>query len=483
MTTSVRYQIIEEIGRGAMGIVYLGKDPKINRDVALKCLRPHILEAHESAGKRFQQEILALGRLIHPNIVTIFDVWEDPASNNTYIVMEYVEGTSLAQLIKEKSPFSAEEVVYIGVEICKGLHFAHSKEVVHRDIKPANVLLSEDLSTVKITDFGIARLDSIGLTQSDHLAGTPQYMSPEQCRGETLSGRSDLFAVGALLYEMLTYQKAFQGDSVTGIMHKILTHTPYPPYLVSDDASEALSAVVMQALEKDADKRFSSGFAMADALRVSLEETAVDTDPSFQSTPSISSSHSMTEKIEHIGETAETRAAPLSPETLDTPERPVASETRIPRIEKKARGRRLPLMLLPIALLVVIGILYTLQLTPNTPLKGPSDPKSAGSAPQDKNRQPQSKPTAAPIPRMREKIDIKPQVLFGQVIFATSPSGADILINGINKGKSPVTLDLPAGSHDLLVSKKGYHALEATIDVPSGEKTPVTLKLLEENTP
>ncbi|MFQ5542726.1 MAG: serine/threonine-protein kinase [Nitrospiria bacterium] len=157
-----RYDIIEEVGRGAMGIVYRGWDPKINRAVALKCLRPSVIELREGARKHFKQEMYALGRMIHPNIVTIFDAGEDPSTGYIYIVMEYVSGFSLAQLLKENSSLSMAQTLEIGAQVCRGLGFAHSKGVIHRDIKPGNILLSKDLKTLKITDFGIARLDTTG---------------------------------------------------------------------------------------------------------------------------------------------------------------------------------------------------------------------------------------------------------------------------------------------------------------------------------
>lgn len=490
-----RYQIIEEIGRGAMGIVYRGRDPKIDREVALKCLRPHILEAHEGAGRRFQQEILALGRLIHPNIVSIFDVWEDTASGLTYIVMEYVEGVSLAQLLKEKTPLTIEQVVRIGAQICSGLDFAHSKEVIHRDIKPGNILLTQDYRVAKITDFGIARLDNMGMTQTDHLTGTPQYMSPEQCRGEHLDGRCDLFAVGVLLYEVLCRTKAFQGDSLTGIMHQVLTHTPYPPHVISERVPEAVSAVVMQALEKDPADRFESGLALADALVTAIEETSGD----------FSMTESLTEEMPETGFFETPRAAAQTyPEREDTGE-------PVPPFKSRSFWTPPVMVLLSLILFSAGGLIY-LQFS-QFPRAGA--PSGASEAPvKDKKVAPREtlesesirrddveqeipqQGVAAPAlsngsSRRGDEVSASPEkrvqkpseVRRGQVVFATTPSGADIKINGDLMGVSPVSIDLPAGSHELLVSKKGYHALEATIDVPSGEKVPIHLKLLEEDLP
>lgn len=480
-----RYQIIEEIGRGAMGIVYRGRDPKIDREVALKCLRPHILEAHEGAGRRFQQEILALGRLIHPNIVSIFDVWEDTASRSTYIVMEYVEGVSLAQLLKEKTPLTIEQVVRIGAQVCSGLDFAHSKEVIHRDIKPGNILLTRDYRVAKITDFGIARLDNTGMTQTDHLTGTPQYMSPEQCRGEHLDGRCDLFALGVVLYEVLCRTKAFQGDSLTGIMHQVLTHTPYPPHVISDRVPEALSAVVMQALEKNPEDRFSSGLEMADALVTAIEETSGD----------FSMTESLTERVlDARGEMSATGISPTS-ETADTGTGPRAPRRSVPPLKSRSFWTPPVIVLLVLILFSAGGLIY-LQFSQSPRAGAPSGVSEAPVQDKILHERLKSEPASVPtLPAPREpvgngtntrpdKITQKPpEVRRGQVVFATTPSGADILINGNLMGVSPVSIDLPAGAHELLVSKKGYHALEATIDVPSGEKIPINLKLLEEDLP
>ncbi len=499
MASSGRYEIIRELGHGAMGIVSLGKDPKINREVALKCLRPEILEAHESAGRRFQQEILALGRLIHPNIVTIFDVWEDPISGSTYIVMEYVEGVSLAELLKKRQTLSLSQVVSIGIQICEGLDFAHSRDVIHRDIKPGNILLSRDLSMAKITDFGIARLDDLGMTQTDRLTGTPQYMSPEQCRGEHLDGRSDLFAVGALLYELLTREKAFQGDSITSVMHQVLTQMPYAPYLIDDQIPEDVSAVVMQALEKKPAARFATGLDMADALETAMQSVSTGTFSLTRTNP---------------GSLDKT-------ETLDTGSLDIVEDASV------VGFWRSPIFLSSLLALISLGALFFFWMGPSSSvsevatdsIETPSseDPSSSAGkaslnpasphqdeaairekkAPEVKKQIKKvsvaptpSEPKSMQVPSFQEDPlqTVPPTVNLaspatGEVVFATTPSGAEILINGDLVGFSPVSIDLPAGSHELLVSKKGYHALEATIDVPSGEKVPINLQLLEEESP
>lgn len=394
-----------------MGIVYLGSDAKIHRQVALKCLRPELFEASEETRKRFQGEILALGRLVHPNIVTIFDAGEDADTGAAYIVMEYVEGTSLGQLLKKGVPLSVDQIVRIGIDICRALDFAHSKGVIHRDIKPGNILLTSEQQTVKVTDFGIARLDGGGHTQTDHLLGTPQYMSPEQCKGERVDGRSDLFSVGALLYELLTRQKPFPGENVAAIMHQILTKSPTPPALLSSEVPRSLSDIVMKALEKEPGRRFSTGGEMADALAT------------------------FTLGSEPVPVERPTMALSGSQEVL-----PPASA-----------GRGRPRVWIPVVLGVVALLAWwRFAPHPESPL-----PLSAGSR-------------AVATPRL------------GQVDLTSTPIGAEVLIGGEAKGLTPLRLDLPAGSHELVLRKEGHHPLEATITVVSGEQVPVDLKLTEE---
>lgn len=408
MKTLGRYEIINEIGRGAMGIVYLGRDPKIDRAVAIKCLRLDLFEEHEEAKKRFQQEVLALGRLVHANIVTIFDAGEDSSSDYAYIVMEYVPGLSLAQLLKSGEPLSLDQVRHIGVRVCDALDFAHAKGVIHRDIKPGNILLSPDLQTVKVTDFGIARLEGASQTHTHRLLGTPQYMSPEQCNSEPLDGRSDLFAVGALLYELLTKQKAFPGESVTAVMYSVINKTPAEVCQLSPNVPKELNDTVMKALEKTPSARWSCGKEMARAL---TKEAAMP--------------------VEETG----------SGETLVLPSVPEVGESKAP----PRRGKKTwSVALVAIALLSFLGWKVLVEA-------------------------PESQTPSMTVTQEQGTIEL-----------LTDPVGAQILINGEMKGVSPLTINLPAGSHELKVTKAGHRSLEATIDVPAGEKIPLDLKLSKE---
>src|SRR6201984_70019 len=202
-----RYEIVGELGRGAMGIVYKAVDPVIGRTVAVKTIRL----SEEGTGlkraellARFQTEARAAGLLTHPNIVVIYDAGEEDGL--FYITMEFVEGRSLQSLIDAKQPFPVSRVLKLMEQICSALDFAHQHNVVHRDIKPANLMLAPD-DTVKITDFGTAKILQFGTAQTAHVMGTPSYMSPEQVKGKPVDGRSDIFSLGVILYELMTGEK------------------------------------------------------------------------------------------------------------------------------------------------------------------------------------------------------------------------------------------------------------------------------------
>ncbi|MBI2423126.1 MAG: serine/threonine protein kinase [Candidatus Hydrogenedentes bacterium] len=267
-----RYTIVRELGKGAMGIVYEGKDPNIGRRVAIKTARRDVMEATGMAAEmmeRFLREARAAGSLNHPNIITIYDAGEE--GDMAYIAMEFLEGGDLEDVIKEKRRLDYKRIVDIGVQICEGLAVAHDEGVVHRDIKPANILMPEN-APLKVADFGIAHVTDSNLTQDGTLIGTPHYMSPEQFMGQKVDGRSDLFSVGNILYELITGEKPFTGEALSTVMHNVIKTTPVPPGELNFTIPEALSEVIMIALSKKPAERYSNGRHMAAALRECLKE-------------------------------------------------------------------------------------------------------------------------------------------------------------------------------------------------------------------
>lgn len=256
-----RYEITGELGRGAMGVVYKALDPTIGRTVALKTMRldVHGLDAQEMV-RRFQNEARAAGVLNHPNIVTIYDAGEQDGI--FYIAMEFIEGTTLHELLTEKRVLATDEVLQLTRQICRGLDYAHSNSIVHRDIKPANIMITGN-GTVKIMDFGIAKSGG-QVTNTGQVLGTPNYMAPEQVKGRQLDGRSDLFSLGVILYEMLTGEKPFVGQNVTTIIYKIVNENPITPRDLDVTVHPGLSAIVTKALAKAPDDRYQTG---ADLVR------------------------------------------------------------------------------------------------------------------------------------------------------------------------------------------------------------------------
>jgi eukaryotic-like serine/threonine-protein kinase len=262
-----RYQLEREIGRGAMGIVYLGRDTAINRMVAIKAI-PLASEFSDAelveARSRFFREAETAGRLNHPNIVTIYDVGEERGL--AYIAMEYLKGKHLSDYAKSNNLMEPRKVLEIISRTAEALGFAHKQQVVHRDIKPANLMYDPSTDVLKITDFGIARLTGAGSTRTGIVLGTPSFMSPEQLEGRTVTGHSDLFSLGVSLFQLLTGQLPFTADSMTGLMQQI-AEAPHPPLRAfRPDLPACVESIIDRALAKNPDARFDSGAQMAAAL-------------------------------------------------------------------------------------------------------------------------------------------------------------------------------------------------------------------------
>ena len=271
-----RYEIVDEIGKGAMGVVYLARDPLIGRLVALKTFRIGYSvkdQEMEQFRQRFMREAQSAGILTHPNIVTIHDVVESSDDGVAFIAMEYVRGTNLKLLLQGDQPLSMQFIIDTIAQVGDALDYAHSNRVIHRDVKPANILITSD-NRVKITDFGIARLDSSNLTQEGQLLGTPNYMAPEQIQGKEVDHRADLFSLGVVLYEMLTRHKPFQGENLTVVSHRIVYDHFTPPREYVQSLPPGLEKVLSRALEKDPARRYQRAREMADDLRKTVGASA-----------------------------------------------------------------------------------------------------------------------------------------------------------------------------------------------------------------
>jgi len=256
-----------------MGVVYRAEDPDIGRTVAIKLVHADLLDGadREDFLARFRHEARAAGRCSHPNIVALYDFAMH--EGNPFLAMEYVDGEGLGQALKRAGRFTAAIAVSIAGQVLDALGAAHALGVVHRDIKPENIMLLAN-NRVKVADFGISRLNTSELTQNGAVIGTPAYMSPEQCRGDNVDARSDLFSVGSVLYELLSGARAFSGRNITEVTHRLLTAEPRDLRETVPDLPAALNAVLRNAMAKPRELRYASAEAMAIALREALNDTA-----------------------------------------------------------------------------------------------------------------------------------------------------------------------------------------------------------------
>ncbi len=263
-----KYEVIKEIGKGAMGVVYLAFDPLIERQVAIKTMNPQLFQDKEQR-ERFFREAKSAGILQHPNIVTIYDMGME--GDTPYIVMEYVEGKDLDSLIKSKK-LDLQTSLKIMEQLCDALHYAHSKGIIHRDIKPSNIRVLPD-NTIKIMDFGIAKKRGSDLTQTGVLLGTISYMAPEQLKEGKVSPQSDQFSAGIVFYEMLSGDRCFKGDTITAIMYKIVSFNEQEINLAS--VPQNIVAVLKKMVANNPENRFSSCAEVRDLLKNIISEPTV----------------------------------------------------------------------------------------------------------------------------------------------------------------------------------------------------------------
>ena len=247
-----RYEVIERVGRGGMGVLYRGRDPVLEREVAIKVMAGDF-STDESARSRFFREARAAARLQHRNIVTIYEFAED--NGTPYIAMEFLRGQSLSQRLQTGTPMTLVQKLDVVTQLLTGLHYAHEQGIIHRDVKPPNIWLNDD-GTVKLLDFGIAKIAASTMTSAGSVLGSAFYMAPEQVAGREVDGRADVFAAGVVLYELLSRHRPFEAESPTAVMMKIINEDPQPLTKFCPDLPPALVAAVMKALSKEAAHRF-----------------------------------------------------------------------------------------------------------------------------------------------------------------------------------------------------------------------------------
>ncbi|MGB7597668.1 MAG: serine/threonine-protein kinase [Gallionella sp.] len=292
-----RYEVLGELGQGAMGVVYKAKDPLIDRVVAIKTINLSLaMDEKEEYEGRFYQEAKAAGRLNHPNIVTIYDVGK--SGDVAYIAMELLEGRELRDIMNEGALLPIDQVLNIVAQVAQGLAYAHEHDIVHRDVKPSNIMVIRD-GHVKITDFGIARMASSSVrTQTGMVLGSPKYMSPEQVMGKTIDQRSDIFSLGVMLYEMLTGQAPFDGENVNAIMYQTLNAVPAPPSTINPAVPEMVNFIVAKALAKGLEDRYQNAKDFAVDLRTCRDTLPRTLHQVDLSKPPVSSKKKLPDTIE-----------------------------------------------------------------------------------------------------------------------------------------------------------------------------------------
>ena len=482
-----RYELLGELGRGAMGVVFRARDPIIDRVVALKTIDPgRSGAAHASFAERFFQEARSAGRLNHPNIVTIYDAGE--AGGQAYIAMEYLEGTSLRQTLDEEAPLPVQRAVEIAGQVARGLAYAHEHGVVHRDIKPANIIVLRNRRP-KITDFGIARLGEADVLAGSR-AGSPKYMSPEQIRGDgALDGRSDLFSLGAVLYEMLTGRQPFAGVEVVDIMRAVLESTPAPPSTHNAAVPPELDAVVLRMLAKRPDERHPSARWLYREFR-QLEER-------LEKTPAAPAPRAETRKVSFDDPTL----------VMGVPEpSPAAAPTRAKRFAGRVAAGAAVVALTVAAIVLVPSeapppvaqisapVVAAAPSVVEAPAPPPAPPEVAVAKPPEPGPPPKAPPRAvkkppppppapvaepppppplvvevAPLPR-----PAPPPPQTGRIVLAVSPWG-EVYVNGRLRGTTPplAEVELPPGRHRIEIRNSAQLPYHTFVELQAGETQPV----------
>ncbi len=527
-----RYNIAAELGKGAMGVVYKATDPNIGRTVAIKTTRldTHGIDA-ENLLQRFKNEARSAGTLNHPNIVTIYDAGEQDGV--FYIAMEYIEGETLHALLSQHRSLPVEKVIEIVRQVCAGLDYAHAHGVIHRDVKPANIMLAAN-GSVKVMDFGIAKAGGT-MTATGQVLGTPNYMSPEQVKGKPIDGRSDLFSVGVLLYEMLTGEKPFDGQNITTIIYKIVSENPIPPRELDVTIHPGLNAVVTKALAKAPEERYQTGAALvadlenyksfgSEAGATQLLSTAAfgaAGDHTIVTPPPPAPARPPAPDAVATATVAATASAPATPAAA-APRAPaprVPAPAKPPARTTPVKGTNTRVLAGIVVLLLIAGIAgwrvhrrqqqqaqeaaatqapaAVQQPAPPTP---PAPPAETAAAPAEAppaatTAAPEPAPQQPPMPRAASKSKAKPGAVqpapapqpspasaeastTGTVRVTSTPLGATVTIDGSGSFVTPFdSPPLKAGAHSFSVSKLGWTTVQRKLDVVAGKATNLDVSL------
>jgi serine/threonine-protein kinase len=445
LTQLGRYKITGTLGRGAMGTVYKAHDPLIERSVAIKTVACHGLSREEAEAfeQRFYREAKSAGRLNHPNIVTIHDVGR--SDDLAYIAMELLTGRSLREVLDSGPVLSLESIAEIAAQIADGLAFAHANDVVHRDIKPANIMVLDN-DTVKIADFGVALLPNGSLTVDGTAFGSPKYMSPEQVTGQKADGRSDIFSLGAVLYEMLAGCPPFSGDDLNAVLYQVMNSAPPLPSTCRPGLPRGFDRIVARALAKSPEKRYQNAAEMAVDLRKyhQFAQRALIKQSSGRA-PALS------EKVATAPGDATVRLTPLA-----------AAPGRYARTLRYG----LPMLLLAV---LVGGWLLRPVTTPlaAVPALASTGNETQGALPHDSLAAAQS--PVVPVAAPSASTAVPPVMAEGRLRLAIAPWG-EVYVDGKKAGVSPplTEIRLPAGKHSIEIRNGTFAPHRKNVDLTTG---------------
>ena len=483
-----RYQVIGELGRGAMGVVYRAHDPKIGRTVAIKTIALNSLATDEERMRlrdRLRREAQSAGVLSHPNIVTIYDVLDE--GDKAYIFMEYVDGPTLESLIATGRVPNPGPLLDLLEQVAEGLDYAHSRGIVHRDIKPGNVMVHHHL-TAKITDFGVARISSqpTGSTLSGTILGTPNYMSPEQIQGEQVDGRADQFSLAVMAYELLTGERPFQGEALPTLIYKIVHAEPPSPHILNGTLPAEVGPVFERALNKDARQRFGSCrefvASLDQALKASpswvpLSRGAGGDLPTVIGTPTGGGGGKVVE--------------------LPEPPRPRRNRDLSEGVRKNSRWLLWLGVPLALALAMAIGVYVWYSLTgyrppvepivkENAPPPAPPpsvvveqtpkpEPPAQEPAKEEEKKKEEPAEPARPVTQAQKPGPEIPSSQWHTLSLESEPAGASAVLENGRGCTTPCEIQVTAGRHTVVMTREGFAPVTRIIDVPLTKLVAVNL--------